>query len=275
METRRILFIGAGRMAQAMIHGLVKQQGSFAWQIVASNRSDTSRLEALRSRFGIESTSNWQQVVESADVVVLAMPPSEHPAVLAQLRDHVKQHQLIVSVAAGIGVSGLESSLPPDVAVAWVMPNTAASIGQSMTLCALGSAVTNEQVEMLTEMLQALGQHQICTEEQVHKLTAITGSAPAFIYRAAQAFEEMAVEYGLSEVNARQIVGQMLLGSANLLLTGTEPQVLANEVTTPGGATAAGLEVLERGNFMSILQEAITATNQRAAELGMGNPPKR
>ncbi|GMA62500.1 pyrroline-5-carboxylate reductase [Alicyclobacillus fastidiosus] len=263
----RVLFIGAGRMARAMVSGMVRQQGTIDWEVHVANRSNSDRLAELVRAFDVKAVRDWRTSAQQADVIVLAMPPDEHHKVLAGLWSIIRPEQLVASVAAGIGLSGLEAALPQGAQCAWMMPNTAAGIGESMTLCAIGDFVTERNRHRLDEILGGLGRSFICTEQQVHDLTAITGSAPAFAFQFAKALEDSATQFGVDPHDARNLVGQMMLGAAKLMLTGQEPLALAAEVTTPGGATAAGLAVLEQTHFAKHLQAAVDATNSRARAL--------
>lgn len=272
MSTRRVLFVGAGRMAQAMIAGMLRPKGRVQWDITVANRGNRDRLQKLRDRLNVQTTENWQETVPNVDVIVLAIPPGGYAQACAALHPLVRREQLVVSIAAGIGPSRLAESLPSNIPTAWLMPNTGAEIGQSMTLCACGPTVSDEQQQILVDMQAGMGQSFLCSEQQVHDLTAITGSALAFVFRAAGVFEQMSIDYGVDAADAHTLVGQMLQASAQLLLRGDEsPASLADAVTTPGGATAAGLAVLAQGGYEQLLAEAVKATNRRAAELGKVN----
>lgn len=279
MQTKRILFIGAGRMAQAMISGMIehmpdgqnrdKAHDHVEWNITVSNRSNAERLAEVQQRLGVKTTANWIDEAANADVIVLAVPPGEHPNTLAELAPIV-QDPLIITVAGGIGISPLEKALPAGTPVAWVMPNTAASIGQSITLFTCGTSTTPAHRDMLAYILQGIGPHQECTEQQIHDLTAITGSAPAFLYRMAREMKNLSVEYGMDEASARKLVAQMFYGSACMLRSMEDPAVLEDAVTSPGGSTAAGIEVLVESDFANMVRDAVLATNRRAAELTAG-----
>ncbi|MGB8001976.1 MAG: pyrroline-5-carboxylate reductase [Anaerobacillus sp.] len=261
MNKPNILFIGAGRMAEAIFAGL--KQATTIGTITVSNQSDQARLDHLTKTYDV-ATASWQEVIPNHDVIILAMPPAAHPAVLSELADKVN-NQFIITVAAGIGPSVLEEALPGR-PTAWIMPNTAADIGESMSLVACGKHVRTEHRKVLQTILDAIGESTELTEAQIHNLTAVTGSAPAFVYHLAESLEETARTYGLSREVARKLVVQMIYGSASMLKDGREAGDLRDQVTTPGGATAAGIDVLEKGNFRELLHEAVLAVNKKAAE---------
>lgn len=265
-QRQTVLFIGAGRMAEAIFAGLLRRADARIGEIIVSNRSDRERLAELQARYGVTVTQDWREQIGRSTAVVLAMPPGDHKAVLAELAPQI-DGQFVITVAAGVGTQLLEASLPAGTPVAWVMPNTAAMIGESISLYTYGQAVREEHREILSLLLAGIGESAECTEQQIHELTAVTGSAPAFLYRFVEALEASAVSYGLSADTANKLVAQMVYGSAKMLKQGTPPAELRDGVTTPGGATAAGLRVLDERGYAEALQDAVTATNARAREM--------
>ena len=188
LTKHRILFIGAGRMAEAIFSGLLKTSKEYIEEIIVSNRSNIEKLKQLQHRYNVSTTTDWKQHVTSVDTV-LAMPPSAHEELLAELSPLIS-NQLVVTVAAGIGPSYLEARLPKGTPVAWIMPNTAAEIGKSISLYTMGQSVNEIHQETLQLLLKGIGTSQLCTEEEVHQLTAVTGSAPAFLYYFAESLIE-------------------------------------------------------------------------------------
>ncbi|HWO98902.1 MAG TPA: pyrroline-5-carboxylate reductase [Bacillus sp. (in: firmicutes)] len=263
MKKQRVLFIGAGRMAEAIVAGLLKTGSSKIEEIIMSNQGDEQRLKRLKQRYGVTTTHNWHFEVANSDVIVLAAPPAAHQELLAELSGFLTG-QFVVTIAAGIGPSFLEESLPLHTPVAWIMPNTAAMIGQSISLYAMGSSATDEHKKVLHMLLKGMGESQECTEEEIHRLTAITGSAPAFFYQFAEHLIDAAKGYGVEEKIAADLVVQMLYGSALMLKKEKQPAALRDQVTTPGGATAEGLKVLVENEFGDLVQKAIEATNKKA-----------
>lgn len=261
---QRVLFIGAGRMAEALFAGLLHTSKEHIAEIVVSNQRNQERLTELREKYAVSTTTDWKQYAADVDVIVLAMPPEAHEQLLTELSPLVS-NQFIVTVAAGIGPSYLESKLPKGTAVAWIMPNTAATIGKSISLYTAGSFVSKEHLEILQMLVKGIGDAQLCTEEEIHQLTAVTGSAPAFLYYFAESLIEATKQYGIDEMTAKHLVIKMITGSASMLESENNPAMLREQVTTPGGATAAGLKVLYENNFMNMMQEAIEATNKKAS----------
>ncbi|OIJ15693.1 pyrroline-5-carboxylate reductase [Anaerobacillus arseniciselenatis] len=262
MKSIHILMIGAGRMAEAIISGLVDQKNENI-KITVTNKSDTQRLQEVANRHEIATVNDWRDAVSGADVIISAVPPSAHEQLLSELSPLINK-QLFITVAAGIDTTFMQGHLPEGAAVCWIMPNTAAQLQASMSTYVCGHYVTSEQREIIEMILASIGHYEELTEDQVHDLTAITGSAPAFLYSFVEALEEAAIQYGVSKDQARKLVVNMISGSAAMLADGNSASELREQVTTPGGSTAEGLNVLEEGDFNKLLNEAVKATNLHA-----------
>ncbi len=266
MKNLHILFIGAGRMAEAIFSGLLKQQPKII--ITVSNQSDSSRLKYLSEHYPIQTTSDWREEIGQADVILLACPPDAHASVLETMSPLVSKEQFVITVAAGIGPSTLEATLPKGIPVAWLMPNTSADVGKSMSIYAYGSAITDSHRSLFKTIVSAIGPSEELSEQQVHDMTAVTGSAPAFLYHFVEALEQAAISYGLTAEQSRKLVIEMVIGSAAMLDKHRDPAKLREQVTSPGGATAAGLTSLANDHFSESIIRAIHATNARAKEQG-------
>ncbi|MBM7571167.1 pyrroline-5-carboxylate reductase [Aquibacillus albus] len=262
MKKNNILFVGAGRMAQAIIGSLM---GDSRFNITVTNSGNKQRLKDVQETYGVRVVENWKESIENVDLIVLAAPPDVHASIIAEMNPWIKS-QLVVTVAAGIGPSWLEERLPHQTSVVWLMPNTAAKVGQSSTLCALGQHVDELQLEMIKSLLTNIGSYEIVSEHQVHQLTAITGSSPAFVYQLAEGLVSSAKQSGVTEEQAKRMVAQMILGAASMLKTGESPQKLIDEVATPGGSTAAGLQVLDYHHFTEVISEAVEACRKKASK---------
>jgi pyrroline-5-carboxylate reductase len=256
---KKVLFIGAGRMAQAIIAGL---KDKVEFDVLVTNSGDRERLDFVRDTYSVETTMDWKSKVHAVDIIILAIPPEAHERELKALASLIER-QLIITVAAGISPTYLESMLPEETPVAWIMPNTAAKIGMSMTLYSPGKHVDFEHIEWIQSLICGIGEFELVSEQQIFDLTAITGSAPAFIYRVAEALEEITLMSGVSKEQARKLVAQMIAGSAEMLKTNVSTEELVNEVATPGGSTASGLKVLEEKQLDQMIKQAIQACREK------------
>ncbi|UCZ52353.1 pyrroline-5-carboxylate reductase [Bacillus shivajii] len=267
MKKTRILMVGAGRMAEAILSGLVTTDHPSLEKITMTNKSDKSKLTYIKDKYNVSISQKWEDEVKNHDVILLASPPHTHEDLLHKLNERMS-NQLVVTVAAGIDPSYMEKRLPKGAPVCWIMPNTAAQVGKSMSTYVCGKHVQREHREVISLILSSIGEAGELTEQQVHDLTAITGSAPAFVYAFVEALEDAAVENGVTRDQARQLVKTMLNGSVAMIEAGHEPKDLCEQVASPGGSTAEGLKVLEKKGFHDLVKEAVRATNEHARSQG-------
>lgn len=258
-----ILFIGAGRMAEAIIAGLTTSSHEKINSIYVSNHKNIDRLHELASKYHVQPIDKLEGTIEKVDMIVLAMPPSEHEGVLKELKSLITS-QFIVTVAAGIGPSFMERYLPEGTSVGWIMPNTAAMVKHSISLYTYGTSVSEKNHMQMELLLDSIGTSQFCSEQEIHNLTAVTGSAPAFLYLFVESLIEQTVKYNVSVETAEKLVKEMVIGSVEMLKGNHSPKELREQVTTPGGATAEGIKILKNGQFVELLQEAVIATNKKA-----------
>ncbi|ADU31553.1 pyrroline-5-carboxylate reductase [Evansella cellulosilytica] len=261
-----ILIVGAGRMAEAIISGLVKKEEQLG-KLTVANRTDKGRLNHLKHTYNIAITEDWTKEVEDNSCIILATPPKSQEEQL-KILSGIVNGQLIITVAAGIDPTYMEKRLPNGTSVCWIMPNTGAQIGKSMSTFVCGKHVNHTERNLIHFILSAIGEAEELTEQQVHDMTAITGSAPAFVYTFVQALEKAAMKSGVTREQARKLVTKMVSGSIAMLESGSEPEQLISQVASPGGSTAEGLKVLEEANFQQIIEGAVEATNKHARNQG-------
>ncbi len=260
-------FVGAGKMAEAILAGLIRQQFTAAGYIIASDIAE-DRLEALRSQYRIETTTHNADVPHQVHVVVLAVKPQQLETVLRDLAPHITADHLVVSIAAGKNTTWIESLLPEG-RVVRVMPNIACLAGEGMNVFARGSRATDEDATVVQDMLGCCGVALELPESQFDAVTALSGSGPAFYAWVLDRFVDGAVQEGLPRDQAIVLASQTMLGTARLLLaTGMEPADLAASVTSAKGTTAEGRAVLENAATADVLKQTIHAAARRSRELG-------
>lgn len=263
MAKTNLLVVGAGRMAEAILAGIVENKLEAFGTITMTNLTDRKKLEQLKEKYPINISNSWEEEIPAHNAILLASPPHTHEDILKKLAKKIDK-QFIITVAAGIDPDYMEKYLPEGTPVAWIMPNTAAQVGKSMSTFSCGQYVEQLHRETLAHVLDAIGVSEELSVRHVHDLTAITGSAPAFVYAFEQALEEAAVAYGVTPEQARKLVIEMLRGSIAMLEAGHEPKDLIQQVASPGGSTAEGLEVLKKHDLSGIVKRAVIATNEHA-----------
>lgn len=264
-----IAVIGGGRIGEALLAGLL-EAGRAPKDLVVVELMP-SRAEFLRERLGVRVTDSVAEAAAGSDLVVIAVKPDDVDAVLTELSkaELDDRQRVVVSLAAGVTLTRLESKLPDGFPVVRVMPNTPMLVGQGMSAIAPGRHADAAQLDQVAQMLAAVGKVVTVAEPQMDAVTAVSGSGPAYFFLVVEAMVEAAVGLGLSRSVATQLVVQTMLGSAALLEdSGQEAAELRAAVTSPAGTTAAAVRVLERGGVRSAFIEGLHAARDRSAELG-------
>jgi pyrroline-5-carboxylate reductase len=271
----KIAFIGAGSMAESIISGILAKGFLKSEQIFAANKSDDQRLQRLNDLFNLRCTRDKKEAVSDADVIILAMKPKDITEALLSIQPHVQKDQLIVSVLAGVSTDYISDILDNGTPVVRAMPNTSAAIGFSATAIAPGKFAAENHIEKTKALFQTIGTTTVVEENDLHAVTGLSGSGPAYIYYFVEAMEEAAAESGLKEDVAKELIIQTLVGAAEMLKTSQDtPSVLRQKITSPGGTTQAGLETLEKYKYQEALMECIKKAAARSVELGGAYTPK-
>lgn len=263
-----IAFIGAGSMAEALISGMTKTLYQ-PEQMIVTNRSDAKRLEYMQQTYGVRIETNKERAVSEADIIILAMKPKDAAESIASVAHVINEQQLIISLLAGVTTEAIVSLIGKQVAVVRAMPNTSAAIGQSATAIALGQYATDAHLAIAKTLFETVGIVAVVQEQDLHAVTGLSGSGPAYVYYLVEAMEKAADEIGLDRAVAKDLILQTIIGAAHMLkATNKHPSVLRKEVTSPGGTTEAGIGVLERYRYQEAVIACIKRATERSEELG-------
>lgn len=270
MLNQTICFIGAGAMAEAIIAGMLNEKTVEPHHIAVINKSDRKRLKALSAKYGIVADPERKaELISTADVLILAMKPSDVRASLQQIRTLTNNQQIIISVVAGLSTTLITELLGHNAPVIRTMPNTSAKIGLSATAIAPGTYAQEDHIKIANTILESIGQVFTVQEELLDGVTGLSGSGPAYIYYLVEAMIKGGMDVGLNADQAYQLSIQTLLGAAMMLKeTKQEPSLLREEVTSPNGTTAKGLSVLRSYQFEEAIRQAIQQAAERSKELG-------
>lgn len=267
MKNSQIAFIGAGNMANALIRGLIAK-GVPAANVHATD-IDTAKLDELQQECGIR-IGDMAAVAAQADVLVLAVKPQVMASVCATLKPLIcKPSCLIISIAAGIPLDLLQQWLGESRPMVRCMPNTPALVGEGATGLFANARCQPTDITLAGDILSAVGiTCWLNNEADIDTVTGLSGSGPAYFFLMMEALEKAAVELGLSPEVARQLSIQTALGAGKLAANSdVAPDELRRRVTSPGGTTEQALLSFQRDNFEQIVAKAVTAAQQRAAEL--------
>ena len=260
--------IGGGNMGEALIRGFIaaslfSAERIFAYDVIPS------RLEYLEKEFGIKGRSSIGELAESSGIVVLAVKPQVMSQVLDALRAHLSHKPLVISIAAGIPLSMIEGRLPDGTAAIRVMPNTPALVQKGISALSRGKAVSVAQMQLSLALFRAVGKAVEVEEKLMDTVTGLSGSGPAYVMLVIEALIDAGVFMGLPRQTARELVVQTVIGSAMMLdITGKHPAEIKDMITSPGGTTIYGLQVLESYSVRGALMECVEAATQWLAELG-------
>lgn len=264
-----ITFIGAGHMAESLIHGLIAN-GYPKEAIWAANRS-IERLDLMRQKYQIHTTQNNAEGAKHAEVLLLAVKPQDTATALQSLKIKVKkQKPLVISVITGWTVERIQEYLEyEEPAVVRCVPNTPALVGSGAIGLYANNYCTQKQKNLAESILRSVGVTLWVKQENLmNVVTGLSGSGPAYFYAIMEALEQAGVHFGLSKETAKLLTLQTAFGAAKMALeSNTEISALREQVTSKGGTTEQALKVLKEKNIAEILEKAVEAAYKRAKEL--------
>ncbi|WP_249710538.1 pyrroline-5-carboxylate reductase ProI [Bacillus cereus] len=269
MSIQNISFLGAGSIAEAIIGGLLHANVVKGEQITVSNRSNETRLQELHQKYGVKGTHNKKELLTDTNILFLAMKPKDIAEALIPFKEYIHHNVLIISLLAGVSTHSIKNLLQKDVPIIRAMPNTSAAILKSATAISPSKHATAEHIQTAIALCKTIGLVSVVEEEDMHAVTALSGSGPAYIYYVVEAMEAAAKKIGLKEDVAKSLILQTMIGAAEMLKASEKhPSILRKEITSPGGTTEAGIEVLQEHKFQQALISCITQAAQRSHNLG-------
>ncbi|MCG3176371.1 MAG: Pyrroline-5-carboxylate reductase [Candidatus Omnitrophica bacterium] len=265
----RIAVLGAGNMGQALVRGLVDK--SVYPQYISVYDPDPKKIALLKKDANIRAAKTSRQAVSLADVVILAVKPQTLPEVCAEVSSGLPAGALVVSIAAGVTISGIEKHFKKPLPVIRVMPNMPAQVGQGISAYSVGRHATAKHRKIAEAVLAAFGEVVPVPEKMLDLVTAISGSGPAYFFLLAEKLIESAYEMGMKADTAKKLAYHTALGSGRVMMqTWEDPEDLIAKVASKGGTTEAALKTFKRLGFGKVVQEAVKAAHRRSRELSEG-----
>src|SRR4030081_1038089 len=266
---KKLGFIGAGNMGEALFKGLLKTKAARPDQIQVSARRP-ERVQELVNSYGGRGGSN-SDVARASDVIVLAVKPQILDQVLREISPEVSREKLIISVAAGVPIAAIERRLHPPMRIVRAMPNTPATVGAAATALALGEHATDADLATARTIFDSVGLTGVLEESQLDAAAGLSGSGPAYLFLIIEALADAGVKVGLSRRASLQLAAQTVLGSAKLLIeSGQHPGMLKDGVLSSGGAAIAVLHTLEAGGLRNFVMNSLAPTHRGSVVLGEG-----
>jgi pyrroline-5-carboxylate reductase len=267
---RRIAILGAGKIGEALISGLLSSGWREPGDIAATARRQ-ERVDELAERHGITATTSNGQAVAGAALVVIAVKPQDLEVLLGDVGGLLSSEQTVLSIAAAIPTAAIERRLAANVPVVRAMPNTPSTVHEGMAGLCAGAHAGDAHLTIAEEALSHLGAVVRVPESAMDAITAVSGSGPAYFALLAEAMIEAGILLGLSREISTQLVVQTMLGTAKQLRDEKlHPVELREMVTSPGGTTIAAIRELEQAGVRAAFLNAIQAAMDRSRELARG-----
>jgi len=261
-------FIGLGNMAGAILAGM-HSSGKFENDKIYGFNRSSSKTMVLKEKIGLIPCKSALEVVENAEVIVLAVKPQMLQGVLDEIADKIKPNQTVISIAAGKPTAWYENILFDGVPVVRVMPNINAKVGAAVSAICAGQFADDGSIEIAKSIFATVGKTYVIDEKMFGAFSAIGGASGAFVYMYIDALADAGVRAGFPRDFSVDLATQTVLGSAKLVdKSGEHPRALVNQVCSPGGTTIEGVLTLKRLGFESAVDQAIEAIIEKDTKLG-------
>ncbi len=268
--SRRVAFLGGGKMGEALVAGLLRSGARSADEIMVTCRRE-ERAAELAERHGVATSLSNPDAAAWAEVLVLTVKPQDMEMLLKELGESVTAEHLVISFAAGIRTSFIEKRLPAAVPVVRTMSNVPVLVDEAMTAISPGRLAEDKHLAVAEELLGSVGKVIRLAEHYQDGVTALSGSGPAYFFLLAEAMIDSGILLGISRDVATELIIQTMIGSAKMLRdTGKHPVELREMVTSPGGTTIVAIRHLEQAGIRAAFLNAIDAARERSAELAKG-----
>jgi pyrroline-5-carboxylate reductase len=262
----KIAFLGAGRMASAIVDSLLAGRTYAAAELACTDGGDGT-ARALATRTGITAAAGLADLIGPADTLVLACKPQQLAGLDPRIAD-LAAGKLVLSILAGKRLASLAQVLPRARNIVRAMPNTPGQIGAGITAWCSLQPLAPADCTSVEAILGALGQVVALAEPQLDAVTGLSGSGPAYVFEFTAALRDAGEAAGLPRKTAWKLALETVLGSARLMAqTGTEPETLRDQVTSPKGTTFAGLQRMAARDFRGLIRETVLAAKARSEEL--------
>ena len=260
-------FIGTGNMAGAIMGGIIRNEIFKPEEIIGADISKESRSK-VQSAYGINVTEDNKKAASESEVLVLSVKPQYYAETIKEIKDCVREDQLIITIAPGKTLKWLEEQFEKKVKIVRAMPNTPALVGEGMTAACANDAVTEEEKEYALKILRSFGKVEIVAENMIDAVVAVSGSAPAYVFMFIEAMADAAVSEGMPRKQAYEFAAQAVYGSAKMVLdTGKHPGELKDMVCSPAGTTIEAVAKMEEMGLRSAIIEGMRACANRGKEM--------
>lgn len=260
-------FIGTGNMASAIIGGIIKNQIIPAEEIIGADLFAPGR-EYVKKQFGIHVTDSNKEAVESSEVIVLSVKPQFYADVIKEIKDDIKDNQILITIAPGKTLAWLAEQFGKNVKIVRTMPNTPALVGEGMTAACPNEHLTKDELSYVIKLLESFGRVEVIPENLMDVVVSVSGSSPAYVFMLIEEMADAAVSGGMPRTQAYKFAAQAVMGSAKMILdTGKHPGELKDMVCSPAGTTIEAVRTLEEHGFRSAVFEAMKVCEEMSRSM--------
>ncbi|MTI67425.1 MAG: pyrroline-5-carboxylate reductase [Firmicutes bacterium] len=264
-------FIGCGNMAQAMLGGMINSNTLDNENVIVSNPTN-NKLHLVKKQYDVKVTNDNNEVAKESDILILAVKPNKYDTVLKEIKNHIKENVIIVTIAAGIDINSVENIFDNDIKVIRTMPNTPALVREGMTAMCSNKNVKDKEMKEIITLFKSFGKVEIIDEKLMDYIPGISGSSPAYVYMFIEALADGAVLHGIPREKAYKMAAQAVLGSAKMILeTNEHPGKLKDNVCSPSGSTIEAVYTLEKNNFRGTIIAAMESCTTKAIKMNKKN----
>lgn len=262
-----ISVIGAGNMGAALIRGFIGSGKAMPAAIRVFD-VDPAKVAALRDEYGIVAVDALGEAIDlQTRIAIVAVKPQAIAPVLEAIAPQAHDGLVLVSIAAGISTKFILSKIGAHAKVIRVMPNAAAMVSAGAAAACKAGNATEQDLSLILDLFSSVGLAVAVDEKLMNVVTALSGSGPGYLFPMMEAFTDGAVLMGLDRPTARALTVETFLGAAIMAARGDSFSELKDRITSPGGTTIAGLQVMEQAGLRGILMDVIEAATRRAEEL--------
>lgn len=259
-------FIGVGNMGKPLFKAAVNAFGES--QVIYSS-GPVDYMEGIAKETGLPYTEDNVTVTKNCKYLILAVKPQIFPMILDEIKDHITNDHIVISIAVGLTINSLKKSLGQDVRVVRAMPNTPAQVNEGMTgISYSADEFSEDERKILDQFFSSFGKYEVFDEKLMNAVGCASGSSPAYVYMFIEALADSVVSLGIPRDKAYSMVAQTLLGSAKMVLeSGEHPAILKDNVCSPGGTTIRGVKALEEYGFRNAIMKASEACYERTVQM--------
>lgn len=262
-------FIGVGNMGAPLVRGVIRS-GAASGNIMIFD-IDPDKTEKLSKETGVKVAAGNAELASACGCIVLAVKPAFIKQVLEEIKSHITDNTIIISIAAGITIKSIKSVIGQNKKAVRVMPNLPVLVGEGMTLVCFdsNSSISVEEKDFVKSLFEGSGKVEELEERLMNEVISLTGSSPAYVFMMIEAMADGAALQGIPRKLAYKLAAQAVLGSAKMALdTGLHPGILKDQVCSPAGTTIAAVNALEKNGFRNSIIEAMIECTRRAKEIG-------